>query len=108
MSSLPYPPHHDIDAQAELHEARYARVLKTLSPGEVLATVDDLVAQVVDPRHHPLYALVSQCLSYGTTLSSGTRPYVSEMVGALYEPLIDQAIARLLEERLADFRMGED
>lgn len=108
MSSLPYPPHHDINAQAELHEARYARALKTLSPSDVLATVDDLVAQIVNPGDHPLYALVAQCLSYGTTMSSGKRPHLSEMVGASYEPLIDEAIMRLIEERLADFHTWED
>jgi hypothetical protein len=47
-------------------------------------------------------------LQYGTTKSSGKRLYVSEMVGASYEPLIDEAIARLVEEKLADFSASED
>jgi hypothetical protein len=48
------------------------------------------------------------CLQYGTTKSGGKRPYVSEMVGASYEPLIDEAIARLVEEKLADFSAWEN
>ena len=55
-----------------------------------------------------LYALVLHCLQYGTTKSSGKRPYVSAMVGASYEPLIDAAITRLVEETLADFSAWED
>jgi hypothetical protein len=47
-------------------------------------------------------------LQYGTTKSGGKRPYVSEMVGASYEPLIDEAIARLVEEKLADFSAWEN
>jgi hypothetical protein len=108
VSSVPYPSNHDIDTQAELHEARYARALRTISPSDVLATVDDLVAQIVDARSHPLYALVAQCLSYGTTVNSGKRPHTSEMVGASYEPLIDAAISRLVEERLAQLSTWED
>ena len=108
MSSLRYPVSHDIDSQAELNDERYERALKALSPSDVLATVDDLVAQILNARDHPLYALVVHCLRYGTTKSSGKRPYVSEMVGASYEPLIDEAIARLVEEKLADFSAWED
>jgi hypothetical protein len=108
VSSLRYPVSHDIDPQAELNDERYERALKALSPSDVLATVDDLVAQILDTRDHPLYALVVHCLRYGTTKSSGKRPYVSELVGAAYEPLIDEAITRLVEEKLADFSAWED
>jgi hypothetical protein len=108
VSSLPHPLSHDTDARAELNEARHARVLKALSPGDVLATVDDLVSQILDARHHPLYDLVVHCLQHGGTKRSGKRPYMSEMVGASYEPLIDEAITRLVEEKLADFNMWED
>ncbi len=108
MSSLPYPLSHDTDAQAELNEARHARALKALSPGDVLATVDDLAAQIPDARHHPLYDLVAHCLRYGGTKRSGKRPHMSEMVGASYEPLIDEAITRLVEEKLGGFSTWED
>ena len=108
MSSLPYPMGHDIATQAELNEKRYERAVKALSPGDVLATVDDMVSQILDAHDHPLYDLVIHCLRHGTTNSSGKRPYMSEMVGASYEPLIDAAITRLAEEKLADFSAWED
>ena len=108
MSSLPYPVGHDIDRQAELNAERYERALKALSSCNVLATVDDLVAQMLNARDHPLYILVVHCLQYGTTKSSDKRPYVSVMVGASYEPLIDAAMTRLVAEKLADRHAWED
>jgi hypothetical protein len=108
MADVRYQNSHDIDTQAELNAKRYEHALKTLSPRAVLATVDDLVSQIVDAHDHPLYALVTHCLRYGTTNSSGQRPYMSEMVGASFEPLIDAAIARLVKEKLADFSGWED
>jgi hypothetical protein len=106
--SLHYSVSHDIDTQAELNDERYERALKALSPSDVLATVDDLVAQMLNARDHPLYALVVQCLQYGTTRRSGKRPSMNEAVGASYEPLIDAAMTRLAEEKLADFSAWED
>jgi hypothetical protein len=94
--------------QAECNEERYERALKALSPGDVLATVDDMVSQILDAHDHPLYGLVVHCLQHGTMKSSGKRPHMSEMVGAFYEPLIDEAITRLVEEKLADFGAWED
>jgi hypothetical protein len=108
MSSVSYPFGHDIDTLAELDQERYEHALQGLSSSDVLATVDDLVAQIPVAQDHPLYALVMHCLQYGTTKSCGKRPYVSEMVGTWYEPLIDAAIARLIEERLADFEAWEE
>ena len=108
MSRLPYPLSHDTGVQAELNEARHARALKALSPSDVLATVDDLAARIPDARHHPLYDLVAHCLRYGGTKRSGKRPYMSEMVGASYEPLIEEAITRLVEEKLGGFSTWED
>ena len=108
VSGLPYPSSHDIDVQAELNEARYEQALQALRPSEVLATVDALVAQLVNAREHPLYALVAHCLHAGTAQRSGKRPYVSELVGAAYEPLIEAAITRLVEEQLADSSAWEE
>jgi hypothetical protein len=108
MAEVRHHSTHDIDPQAELNARRYDHALKTLSPSAVLATVDDLVSQIVNAHDHPLYTLVAHCLQYGTTKSSGQRPYMSEMVGASYEPLIDEAITRLVEEKLADFSGWED
>ena len=108
MSGLPDPVSHDIGTQAELNDERHERALLALSPSDVLATVDDLVAQILSARDHPLYALVVHCLQYGTTKSSSKRPYVSEVVGASYEPLIEEAITQLVEEKLADFSVWEN
>lgn len=108
MASLPYAFSHDIDAQAELNAERYERAMKLLSPSDVLAVVDDLVSQIVNAHDHPLHALVAHRLQYGTTTSSGKRPCVSATVVALYEPLIDEAITRLVEEKLANFSAWEE
>lgn len=108
MSRLLYRLSHDTDAQAEFNEARHARALKALSPSDVLAAVDDLAAQVPDARHHPLYDLVVHCLRYGGTTRSGVRPYMSEIVGASYESLIEEAMTRLIEEQSVDPSMWED
>ena len=90
MSRLPYPLSHDTDAQAELNEARHARALTAFSPSDVLATVDDLAAQMLEARHHPVYELVAHGPRYG----GAKRPYRSEMVGASYDPRIEAAITR--------------
>ena len=108
MSSLPYPVGHDIALAAERHDARYEHAWQALSPSDVLATVDDMVAQLLDSHHHPLYDLVVHCLHHGTTQRSGKRPYMREMVGASYEPLIEAAITRLVEEKLADVGAWEE
>jgi hypothetical protein len=108
VSSLPYPTSHALETAAEFHEARYEQALKALSPSNVLAAVDEMVAQIPNTRDHPLYALVVHCLRYGTAQSSGKRPHVSEMVGAFYEPLIDAAVTRLVEEKVGDDRAWED
>jgi hypothetical protein len=50
---------HDLDAQAKFNEACRAAALRALSPSDVLATVDDLVAQMLDVRHYPVDELVA-------------------------------------------------
>jgi hypothetical protein len=50
---------HGTDAQAALNEARHARALKAFRPSDVLASVDDLAAQLLEARHHPVDALVA-------------------------------------------------
>lgn len=108
MSNLLYPIRHEIDTQAELSAERYEQALKGLSPSDVLATVDDMVAQIVDARDHPLHALVEDCLCYGRSKRGGKRLYVGATVAGLYEPLIHEAIRRLVEEQLADFGAWEN
>ena len=72
---------YDLDARAELNEARHARALKALSPSDVLATEDNLVAQMLDARHHPVYELVAHCPRDSCVKRRGKRPSMSEMAG---------------------------
>ena len=65
-------------------------MLKALRPSDVLATVDDLVAQMLEARHHP----VDELEAHGPRYGGGKRPYRSEMVGASYDPRIEAAITR--------------
>jgi len=60
MSNLhiPYPSDFDQDQLAAHHEERRRRALRSLDPGDVIAQVEDLVAQIADPTQHPLYHLV--------------------------------------------------
>jgi hypothetical protein len=56
VTSLPYPVSYDIDTPAEFNDERYEQALKALSPSDVHATVDELVAQMPNPHDHPLGA----------------------------------------------------
>ena len=85
---------HDSDAQAELNEARHAAALKALSPSDVLATVDDLVAPMRDGRHHPVDELVAHGLRYRCVKAPRGRPSRSEVGGASYGPLLEAAITQ--------------
>jgi hypothetical protein len=108
VSNLRYPIRQEIDRQAGLNAERYEQARKGLNPSDVLATIDDMVAQLVDAHDHPLHALVEDCLHDGASKRSGKRPSVSAAVGGLYEPLIYEAITRLVEEKLADFGAWEN
>jgi hypothetical protein len=61
---------HGTNAQAERNEARHARALKALCPSNVLATVDELAAQIPDVRHHP----VDELVAHGPQYNGGKRP----------------------------------
>lgn len=66
----------------------------------LLDAVDELIAQRMSDSEHPLYALACHALRYGTTRSSGKRPYVSEMVGHAYEAFIDIALERMSQKEV--------
>jgi hypothetical protein len=85
---------HDSDARAELNEARHADALKALSPSDVLATVEDLVAQLLEGRHHPVDALVAHGLRYSCVKAPRGAPADERGGGASYGPLIEAAITR--------------
>ncbi len=55
---------HDREAQAELNAALPAAALKAHRPSHVLATVGDLVAQMLDGRDHPVDELVAYGVRY--------------------------------------------
>jgi hypothetical protein len=86
---------HDIDAQAELNEARHADALKALCPSDVLATVEDLVAQMLEARHHPVYEPVAHGLRYSCVKAPRGAPADARGGGgASYGPLLEAAITR--------------
>jgi hypothetical protein len=85
---------HDIDAQAELNEARHADALKALSPSDALATGEDLVAQMLEARHHPVDELVAHGLRYSCVKAPREAPAYERGGGASYGPLIEAAITR--------------
>jgi hypothetical protein len=87
---------HDIDAQAELNEARHACALKALSSSDVPAAEDDLVAQMLDARHHPVDKLEAHSPRDRGVKRHENRPSMREMMAAPYGPLIDDAIARFV------------
>jgi hypothetical protein len=103
VSNLPYPPDFDRDYHAEWHEARRRRALKSLDPGDVIASVEATLAGEPDPRQHPLYRLVCYVLEYGT--HTGTRYWARESLAEAWERRIQDAIERLVDEALA---RGED
>jgi hypothetical protein len=48
----------ELTAHLDREVERAERAYKQLDPGEVLAGVDDRIAQEPDPTKHPLYAMV--------------------------------------------------
>ena len=90
----------DMDRCIEERQAQAAR--DRLDPGEVLAEVQRRLLGIVDEDRHPLWPLVKHCTEVGTTRETGRAPYMAEWVGAALEPVIEQAIARLVREALDD------
>src|SRR5215510_5201573 len=92
--------HVDIPTPDEInyHEARQVRrverAFRALDPGEVLAVLDDQLAQEPDPTTHPLYPMVLFLLDRQTAVDGAT----------LYgdcRRLVLAAINACLEARLA-------
>jgi hypothetical protein len=102
MSTLHYPDDFDVDYHADLQWQRQQMALKTLEIGDVLAAVEDLIAQEPDPEKHPFYSLAAYALD------RARQPGSPEGLMARYRRLIDHAIARLVEQRLANPSHWED
>lgn len=87
MSSIPYPLNVDQNLDEEQDERRYALAVKMIDPGDVIAEVESLVAQIIDPKHHP---------------------WNLEALAAAYDRLVQEALSKLIGEKLADFGAWED
>jgi len=94
---LPYPPDFDIDHAAAHHEERRRRALQSIDVGDVLAQLDDLLAQEPDPTKHPCFPLVNWLLDRQLAVHGG------EFWDA-WKQVALQAIDQLVEARL----QGED
>jgi UTP:GlnB (protein PII) uridylyltransferase len=92
---------YDEDLEAELEDERYQRALRRLTVSDVLATVDDLIAQRADEHRHPLYSLTKAVLTHGGFRSSGKRAAVAEHIAAACEDLVETAIQHLINEELS-------
>src|SRR5262245_11361806 len=68
---IPYPRDFDEDPTAAHHEERRRRAVRQLDPGDVIATIEDLVAQIADSQQHPLYHLVLFYLDRQTAVHGG-------------------------------------
>src|SRR5918992_2193043 len=97
---LPDDPHYHEDLEAERHQQRYELALQRLTVSDVLSVLDDMVRAEPDERKHPLYHLVKHSLRYGTVWTSGKRCHFSEILGAAFEDMIEQAIEKLVAEEL--------
>jgi hypothetical protein len=84
------------DPEADRQWQREQMALRSLSISDVLAEVDDLIAQEPDEQQHPLYSLAAH------TLNRTTIPGTGEALQTTYGRLIDYAIERLVEQKLAD------
>jgi hypothetical protein len=87
----------EINYHEDLAWQRRQRVLKALDVSDVLAEVDDLVAQEVDPRQHPCYSLAAFLLDQQQACDGG-------QLYDRWRALCLAAIDRLIEQRL----QGED
>ena len=107
-ASLNYPISHDSDVEAELADRRYAQALKRVTVSDVLSEVDHLIAEELDERKHPLYALAKHVLRHGGYRQTGQRTHMADFLTARYEDLLDLAIERLVQEELASGVSWED
>lgn len=59
---IPYPSDFDTDHAAAVHEERRRLALQSLDVGDVIATVEDLLASEPDPAKHPLFPVANWLL----------------------------------------------
>jgi hypothetical protein len=68
---IPYPSDFDIDHAAAHHEERRRLALQSLDVSDVLAQLDDLLAQESDPTKHPCFPLVNWLLDRQLAVHGG-------------------------------------
>jgi hypothetical protein len=92
----------DIDEQGDVDWHRQQMALQSLSISDILAEVDDLIADEPDEQKHPLFCLVANALD------RRIMPGTAESLQARYGKLVDFAIERLVEQAMADSSRWED
>lgn len=106
MSTVHFPDDFDLNYHQDLAQdlawRRAELALKSLTISDVLAEVDSLIASEPAEEQHPLYALAAHALD------RTTQPGSAEGLMARYKCLIDHAVERLVEQRLADPASWED
>ena len=105
---MPYDVRYHEDLEREREETRYELALRRITVDEVIAGVEDVIAQQPDTRKHPLFTLAKHVLRHGGFRSSGRRAHVAEQLGQVFEDLIEDAIERLVQEELASGVSWED
>jgi hypothetical protein len=108
LSRLPYPTTFDIDTETEIAETRATQARERIDPSDLLAVVQHIMLEIADDQQHPLWPLIRHCAEVGTMTETGKRPHQCEGVGEAFLPLIDNAISRLVDEKLADVSAWED
>jgi hypothetical protein len=89
--NVPAPEAHDYHAAH--HEERRRQALAALDVGDVLATIDDLIRQEVDPTKHPCFPVVNWLLDRQWSVDGGA-------FWEAWRALCQQALARWLDEAL--------
>jgi hypothetical protein len=90
---IPYPSDFDVTHDASRHEERRRRALAALDPGDIIATVEDLLASEPDPAKHPLYPVANWLLDRQWAVDGGA---FWDAWRALCQQALDQCVTEAL------------